>query len=78
MADPVQTMPTLQSRQALLRRRSLRSGWLMVAVGVLVPVLALWGGVVGWRMRHVVPTQGWALAGIGTAVFAVRLALWLS
>jgi hypothetical protein len=74
------TMPQrpLLSRQEALRRRRVRDGWILVAVGLLIPFLALWGAVHGWGVREDSPRMGWSLLVAGVAVFTVRMALWLA
>lgn len=67
---------TTQPRSALVRQRALRTAWLCVAAGLIVPVVALWGVRVGWAWR----SSGGQVPLIvcGLAVFIVRLALWMS
>jgi hypothetical protein len=58
-------------------RRYAKTGWLIVGLGLLIPVLAAAGAYRGWRlMRWGRSTEGLALLLIGGAVFTVRLALW--
>jgi hypothetical protein len=65
-------------RFALAERHLLRSAWSLIAVGVVVPILAAVGGVLGavilagGKRLH-----GAVLALLGFGVFAVRLVLWL-
>ena len=66
-------------RLSLGRRHLLRTGWGLVALGVLVPVLAL--ARCGHRGRALVRREAArkspALAVVGLGVFAARLVLWL-
>ena len=65
-------------RFALAQRHLVRSAWGLIAVGVIVPLLAGVGGVIGailfagGKRAH-----GAFLAALGLGVFAVRLVLWL-
>ncbi len=72
--EPIETS---RPRQELLRRRAMRNGWLCVAIGLIVPFLALGGAWVGWSARHV-DRRGVLLAVTGVGVFVVRLALWMN
>jgi len=65
-------------RLSLGRRHLLRTGWGLVALGVLVPVLALLGAVIGAVLTYGARRRAnAALALVGLGVFAVRLVLWL-
>jgi hypothetical protein len=65
-------------RFALAERQLVRSAWVLIAVGVIVPLLAAVGGALGailfagGKRLH-----GAVLAVLGLGVFAVRLVLWL-
>jgi hypothetical protein len=65
-------------RVALAERHLVRSAWALIAIGVIVPILAAVGGVLGAIMfrggKHV---HGAVLAVLGLGVVAVRLVLWL-
>jgi hypothetical protein len=65
-------------RNELALRRRVRWGWALVAIGVLAPVLAAGGALAGLTVVARSRAQGVALAMAGTAVFATRLALWLT
>lgn len=65
-------------RTELVRRRSLRNGWLLVGVGLLIPVVALIGAFIGWSWRRAEGGGHLALIVTGVGVFGVRLALWLN
>lgn len=67
-----------RSRSALVRQRSLRNGWLLVGVGLLIPVLALGGAYIGWSWRRAEGGGHVALIAMGIGVFVVRLVLWLN
>jgi hypothetical protein len=55
-----------------------RSAWGLIAVGVIVPLLAGVGGVLGAiLLRGGKRLHGAVLAVLGFGVFAVRLVLWL-
>lgn len=77
-------MPSTSSRRPLigrdeaLRRRHVRNGWLLVAIGLLVPFLALLGAIHGWGVRERSPAAGWSLLVAGVTVFTVRMVLWLA
>jgi len=67
------------SRRELVLRRYAKTGWLIVAIGLIVPVLALAGAYRGWRLvRWGQRPQGLPLLIVGGAVFVVRFALWAS
>jgi hypothetical protein len=68
----------LLDREAALRRRDIRNGWIFVAVGLLIPFIALWGAWNGWTLREHAPRTGWSLLISGVAVFTVRLGLWIA
>lgn len=65
-------------RSELVRRRSLRNGWLLVGIGLLIPVVALIGAYTGWSWRRAEGGGHLALIVTGVGVFVVRLALWLN
>ncbi len=67
------------SRAELVLRRYTKTGWIIVVVGLLVPVLACAGAYRGWRLvRWGRRSQGLPLLLVGGAVFVVRVALWAS
>jgi hypothetical protein len=67
-----------KARAELLVRRHIRSGWLLIAIGVIVPILALGGPFYGVRVsRFGRRGAGAALIAVGFAVFLARLILWL-
>jgi hypothetical protein len=65
-------------RFALAVRHLVHVAWGLIAVGVIVPILAAVGGVLGgillWGGKRL---HGAVLALLGLGVFAVRLVLWL-
>ena len=65
-------------RFALAERHLVRSAWSLIAIGVIVPLLAAVGGILGailfWGGKRL---HGAVLAVVGVGVFAVRLVLWL-
>jgi hypothetical protein len=65
-------------RAELLRQRTLRQGWFLVAAGLLIPVLALGGAANGYKLRRQEGSGHLPLIVTGAAVFVGRLALWLS
>ena len=71
------TQRSLLGREAALRRRNVRNGWIFVAFGLLIPFVALWGAIHGWNLREESPLAGWSLLVAGVTVFTVRMALWL-
>jgi hypothetical protein len=67
------------SRRELVLRRYAKTGWLIVAIGVIVPVLAFAGAYRGWRLvRWGRRSEGLPLLLVGGAVFVVRIGLWAS
>jgi hypothetical protein len=66
------------SRAELVRRRYAKTGWIIVGIGVIVPVLAAVGAYRGWRLMRLDRRSGLPLLLVGGAVFVVRLALWAS
>jgi hypothetical protein len=76
VAPPVQARGT--ARAELLLRRHVKSGWLCIAIGVIVPILALGGAFYGVRVRLFGrPGMGSALIVVGFTVFLARLILYL-
>lgn len=70
--------PVLEAnRDELELRRAVRGAWIAIAVGVIVPVIALWGAVQGWHLRRVGHPHGALLLALGATVFLARLAAWL-
>jgi hypothetical protein len=66
-----------KTRSELIHRRYLRTGWLCVAAGVVIPVLAFVGVYRGWQLvRMGQRREGLPLFVLGAVVFFVRLALW--
>jgi hypothetical protein len=65
-------------RAELLRTRSLRQAWFLVAVGLLIPVLAIVGARTGYRLRRNESGGHMILILAGTTVFVVRLTLWVT
>lgn len=65
------------TREVALRRRALRQAWFLLLLGLIVPPIALWAGVIGWGLRDEEPRQAWALLTLGITVFVVRLAIYV-
>lgn len=65
------------TRGQLVLRRSTRTAWMYVVVGVAVPVLAFVGAYCGWHLLRAGRRSGLPLVLVGGAVFALRLALWI-
>ena len=64
-------------RAELVLRRYTKTGWIIVGVGVIVPVLAAMGAYRGLRLiRWGRQPQGLPLLIVGGAVFAVRMFFW--
>jgi hypothetical protein len=63
-------------RSALIERKLVRQGWLVVVLGFVVPVLGLWAAANGRRLLRAGNPHGWPLVVLGLAVFAVRLGLY--
>lgn len=71
-------IPALHAnRDELEVRRAVRGAWIAIAVGVIVPVVALWGAVQGWHLRRIGHPHGSILLAIGATVFFARIAAWL-
>ncbi len=66
----------LMTRTEALQRRDLRRAWILLALGLIVPFLALWAAWDGWSARQASPRLGWAIVVLGVAIFAVRLAMY--
>lgn len=68
-----------RSRGELLERRAIKSGWLCVAVGLLIPLFALGGVYYGVQVaRAGRRNAGYTLVAVGLTVFTLRLAFYLS
>jgi hypothetical protein len=76
-AAATSSAPVRSNRSDVLPSAALKRGWALVALGALVPFLALWGAYYGIALRRERRTQGTLLAVTGGAVFIVRLALYL-
>jgi hypothetical protein len=63
-------------RAELLRARSLRQAWFLVAFGLLIPFLAIAGARTGYRLRKNEDGGHMILILAGTTVFVGRLAIW--
>jgi hypothetical protein len=70
-------MSRLLTRQEALQRRALKQAWGCVALGLLIPMIALLAVYNGWSLRDSRPGHAWPLIGVGLTVFTVRLALYL-
>ncbi len=67
------------ARTELVLRRYVKTGWIIVGIGVVVPGLAFAGAYRGWRLiRRNQRAQGLPLLLVGGVVFVVRIALWAS
>ena len=70
--------PPARSRAELLGRRDVRSGWLCILLGLLIPLFALGGVFYGVRvLRDGRRGMGTALIATGFGVFLTRLLLYL-
>ena len=69
------TVAAPRPRAELLRRRSLRRAWLCVAVGVLIPFVALIGARIGWSWHRAEGGGQLPLVIGGSAVFIARITL---
>lgn len=67
---------TTRSRSDLLRQRDLRVGWACLAVGLVIPPIALWGVQIGWVNRHRSRAAATALILLGVGIFAVRFGVY--
>jgi hypothetical protein len=67
---------TGRPRAELLRTRSLRQAWFLVAAGLVIPVLAVAGARTGYRLRKHESGGHAILIVAGTTVFVGRLTLW--
>jgi hypothetical protein len=66
-----------KTRSELVHRRFIKTGWLCVAAGVVIPVLAFVGVYRGWHLLRVGNRrEGLPLFVTGAVIFVVRLALW--
>jgi hypothetical protein len=74
MTEPA--APARRPRSELVRQRSLRTGWILVGVGLLIPFLALGGAYIGWSWRRAEGGGHLALIATGIGVFVVRFTLW--
>jgi hypothetical protein len=67
------------SRAHLVLRRYRNTGWMIVAIGLIVPVLAAGGAYRGFRLwRWGRASDGLPLLLVGSAIFVARMALWAS
>jgi hypothetical protein len=67
-----------RGRNELALRRRVRVGWGFVAIGVVAPVLAAVGALLGVGVARRARVHGIAMAVTGVTVFGVRLAVWLA
>jgi hypothetical protein len=72
-----QAAPALRSREELLRARGIRRAWIYIAIGLLVPIVALLGSYTGWTVRQADGGGQLALILAGVTVFVVRLGLYV-
>lgn len=70
--------PDAPGREELVARRWTLRGWGLVLLGLVVPVVALFGASVGWYLRDRRDWRRYALIAAGLTVFAVRMSLWLA
>jgi hypothetical protein len=75
--QPVQYTQDFHPAELKKRRTHLRDAWLLVGVGVLIPMLALAGAI--WAVVQASSGQSRAIAPavVGFAVFALRSALYV-
>jgi hypothetical protein len=65
------------SRRDLVLRRYAKTGWIVIGIGVLIPVLAAAGAYRGWRLTQWGRSSaGIPLLVVGLVVFVARFALW--
>jgi hypothetical protein len=65
------------ARRDLVLRRYAKTGWIVIGIGLLIPVLAAAGAYRGWRLvRWGRSSEGIPLLVVGLVVFVARLALW--
>ncbi|MEA2386462.1 MAG: hypothetical protein QOJ22_636 [Thermoleophilaceae bacterium] len=70
-------MSTLTARRDLQVKKLIKSGWLAIAVGLVVPFFALGAAFVGSEVSKAgEKTMGRALIVTGLAIFTLRLAFW--
>jgi hypothetical protein len=72
-----QTFPGV-SREALIERKLVRQGWLVLVLAFVVPFLGLWAAGNGRRLLAAGNPHGWPLVVLGLAVCVGRLALYLT
>jgi hypothetical protein len=65
-------------RAELLRERSLRQAWFLVAVGLLIPFFAIAGARTGYRLHKSENGGQMPLIVAGSAIFVGRLTLWVT
>ena len=70
--------PEGPNRPLLLQKRAIKSGWLMILAGILLPFFALGGAAYGIGLiRGDRREAGIPLVAVGVAIFVIRLALWI-
>jgi len=70
-------MSTLTARRDLERKKLARSGWLALALGLMIPFFALGAALVGVGVsRSGNRVMGGVLIAAGLTVFTLRLALY--
>ena len=68
----------LKARREVLLDRHVKTGWLLILVGLIVPVIAIGGALYGvGAVRSGRQKMGALLILAGLAVFAIRLTLWV-
>lgn len=70
--------PLQANRAEVLGRSFVRSGWIAVVAGLLFPIVALWGAIVGYQLSRGGHPQGRVLLVAGSVVFLARFGLYLA
>lgn len=73
---PAQELAPRGNRYEIELRRDVRFGWIAIAAGVILPVVALWGALRGWQLRRIGHPQGTPMFLLAWSVFAARVALY--
>ncbi|MBJ7329333.1 MAG: hypothetical protein JHC95_05510 [Solirubrobacteraceae bacterium] len=66
------------NRVELGLKQDVRSGWAAIAVGVLLPGIAIWGAIRGWQLREIGHPHGLPMLVVALTVFFGRIALALA
>jgi hypothetical protein len=65
-------------REELVQRKLVRQGWLVLAIGFVVPFLCLWAVGNGRRLLHAGNAHGWPLIVLGLTIGIGRAVLYLT